>query len=79
MAIKTKDKEHFRTSDNIVFYRHEKLLPWTEYALFSTFVGSHYFWAFSCLFFCYKSYRFRHVVINLFVRLDITLQWSPVA
>jgi len=35
MAMKTKTKEHFRTSVNIVFfYGHEKLLPWTEYICF---------------------------------------------
>ena len=81
MAIKTKVKEHLRTNVNIIFVTVMKNYCLEQYMhVFSAFVGPHYLWALSCLFFfCFKSYRVLHIVINLFVRLEITLQWSSVA
>ena len=78
MTIKTKAKEHFSTSVNFVFFSHEKLLPWTEHALFFSLFWLTLLVGLKLSLFCFKSYRFRNV-INLFVRLEITLQWSPVA
>ena len=79
MAIKTNAKEHFSTSVNFVFFSHEKLLPWTEQALFFSLFWLTLLVGHKLSLFCFKSYRFRNVVISLFVRLEITLQWSPVA
>jgi hypothetical protein len=61
------------------FYSHAKWLPWAEDARFFSFCWLALLLGPKLSLFCFISYLYRHVVINLCVRLEITLQWSAVA
>jgi len=75
MALKAKAEEHFCT---VFFLQLRKIISLNRICTFFSLCWLTLLLGLKLSLFCFKSYRFRHV-INLLVRLEITIQWSPVA